>query len=181
MSSLAEGASPIGPTPSSQSCTSRAPFCGKPREFRPPIIKLSPEPTGRRAVLANQAEPGTAVRTCAHRDLSLNRLMGPPALIHLIAPPGTHLLDVEVTACRQEAQRYRYVSIDPPEDEASARPVPWSRPHRTTALLRTARLRNREWCAGPIWAAPRSAGVQVGRRVRISFAPAESPQTLGPS
>jgi hypothetical protein len=35
----------------------------------------------------------------------------PPVLIHLVAPLGTHLLDVEVTACRQGAQRDRRSNV----------------------------------------------------------------------
>ena len=116
--------------------------------------------TGRTSVLAGQAEPGTAVRLRARRHLSLNRLTGPPVLIHLVAPLGTHLLDVEVTACRQATR-----SACEHSNAQSGRRRRRGRcrggdPRRTMALLRGARLRGsgaRDPCG-----APRNAGVQGG-------------------
>jgi hypothetical protein len=68
----------------------------------------------------------------------------------------------------------RYVSIRTPRGRRRRRPVPWPRTGRTMALLGRARLRNRKRCAGPMWAAIGKLAFRVGRRVRISFAPAES-------
>jgi hypothetical protein len=61
-----------------------------------------------------------------------------------------------------------------PQGRRRRRPVPWPRPRRTMALLRRARLRNRKRCPGPMCAAIGKLAFRVGRRVRISFAPAGS-------
>src|SRR5277367_3782264 len=137
--------------------------------------------TGRTSVLAGQAEPGTAVRLRARRHLSLNRLTGPPVLIHLVAPLGTHLLDVEVTACRQGAQRDRRESIRTPRGRRLAAAgavaeIPaerWHSQEGPTPKLEAVRGTNVAPLGTPAF--------RVGRRVRISFAPAGSLQTIGPS
>jgi hypothetical protein len=76
----------------------------------------------------------------------------PPVLIHVVAPLGTHLLDVEVTACRQGAQRDRRKSIRTPRGRrlAAAGAVAET-PRRNDGVLRRARLRNWKRYAGPMW------------------------------
>src|SRR5271168_2314700 len=110
----------------------------------------------------------------ARRHLSCNRLTGPPVL-HLVAPLGTRLLDVEVTACRQGAQRDRRVSIRTPrEDEgvAAAGAVAETPAER----WRFSGGRDSEGAVRGTHVTPlRTLAFRVGRRVRMSFAPAGSP------
>jgi hypothetical protein len=99
----------------------------------------------------------------------------PPVLIHLVAPLRTHLLDVEVTACRQGAQRGRRKSIRTPRGTKARRGRCRSGdPRRYDGVLRRARLRNWKWYAGPNVVPLGTPAFRVGRRVRISFAPAAS-------
>src|SRR5277367_2448213 len=104
-----------------------------------------------------------------------------PILIHLVAPLGTHLLDVEVTACRQGAQRDRRESIRTPRGRRLAAAgavaeIPaerWHSQEGPTPKLEAVRGTNVAPLGTPAF--------RVGRRVRISFAPAGSLQTIGPS
>jgi hypothetical protein len=62
----------------------------------------------------------------------------------------------------------------------SPRPVPGRDPRRTIALLRRARLETGSGVRSHV-AILRTLAFRVGRRVRISFAPAASQQTFGPT
>jgi hypothetical protein len=48
----------------------------------------------------------------------------PPVLIHLVAPLGTHLLDVESPHAGKELNAIGVRAFERPEDEGSPRPVP---------------------------------------------------------
>ena len=74
----------------------------------------------------------------------------------------TRNLDEVLMAGVRESGRTRASGSKRRSSWASPRPVPWPRPRRTMALLRRARLRNRERCAGPHGAAPRNVGIQGG-------------------
>src|SRR5437764_9333705 len=84
--------------------------------------------------------------------------------MHLVASLGTHLLDVEITACRQGARRSACEHSNAQTTKASPRPA-----------LRT-RLGKPGRYAGPLLAPVGTLAFRVGRRVRISFAPAASHQ-----
>src|SRR5271169_4526308 len=86
----------------------------------------------------------------------------PPVLIHLIAPLGTHLLDVEVTACRQGAQRDRRESIRTPRGRRLAAAgavaeIPAERWHSQEGPTPKTGSGARDQCGAP-W----NAGVQGG-------------------
>jgi hypothetical protein len=99
----------------------------------------------------------------------------PPVLIHLVAPLRTHFLDVEVTACRQGDQCGRRRSIRTPRgrrlaaaDAVAEMPAErWRSQEGPTPKLEVVR--------GTHVAPLGTPAFKVGRRVRISFAPAVSP------
>jgi hypothetical protein len=103
----------------------------------------------------------------------------PPVLIHLVAPLRTHFLDVEVTACRQGDQCGRRRSIRTPRgrrlaaaDAVAEMPAErWRSQEGPTPKLEVVR--------GTHVAPLGTPAFKVGRRVRISFAPADSPCLAG--
>jgi hypothetical protein len=147
----------------------------------PPSPYLPPSLPGGEQSSRTRAEPGTAL-TLRAPSFEPQSPYSPPALIHLIAPLGTDLIDVEVTACRQ-AQRERYVSVRPPRGRRRRRGRCRGRdPAERWRFSGRARLRNRDRCARDPCGRPLGMlAFRVGRRVRITFARAASPRTLGPS
>ena len=95
----------------------------------------------------------------------------PPVLIHLVAP-----LDVEVTACRQGAQRDRRKSIRTPRGRRLAAAGAVAETPAGTMAPQEGPTPKLEAVRGTNVAPLGTPAFRVGRRVRISFAPAESQQ-----
>jgi hypothetical protein len=82
-----------------------------------------PSLTGRTAVLADQAETEQLSHFARAFVFEPQSPYSPPVLIHLVAPLGTHLLDVKSPHAGKELNAIGVRAFERPEDEGSPRPV----------------------------------------------------------